>query len=390
MIVVGARVVIPKSMCAETLRSLVAMHQGVTKTRQRARVSVYWPNMDVDIANATQSCEDCTRRLPSLPSEPLKQHPQATRPFEHIHADIGTDKGRDFLVIVDSYSGWLHVVAFPDKNTTARRIIDTVRLMFSNVGAPVTFWSDNGPQFASAEFKTYLTDWGVNAVTSSPYYAASNGRGEAEINTMKSLVEGAWKSGTFNLDKFAKSLLMFRNAPRSGGASPAEVVFGKPVRDLIPAHRRSFSSEWQRSASTLEKRACRSKELQVEHFNKKTRPLTPFSIGNYVIIQHPTTKRWSTPGVVVEVGPHRDYLVKTPAGRVIRRNRRFLRRRVPMFGNPSPGQQQPHRDPDQQQPQPGPGQQQPRAEPVQQKPAVRRSARVRQPKRLHFPNEWSQ
>ena len=98
--------------------------------------------------------------------------------------------------------------------------------MFSNVGAPVTFWSDNGPQFASTEFKTFLTDWGVSAVMSSPYYAASNGRAEAEIKTMKSLIEGPWTSGTFNIDKFAKSLLMFRNAPRSGGASPAEVVFG--------------------------------------------------------------------------------------------------------------------------------------------------------------------
>ncbi|EFX77913.1 hypothetical protein DAPPUDRAFT_105685 [Daphnia pulex] len=48
-------------------------------------------------------------------------------------------------------------------------------------------------------------------------------------------------------------------------------------------------------------------------------------------MQHPISKCWSTPAVVVEIGPHRDYLLKTPAGRLFRRNRRMLRKRVPVM-----------------------------------------------------------
>jgi hypothetical protein len=118
MIVVGSRIVVPQSMRAEILRQLVTMHQGATKTRQRARTTVYWPNMDNDIANATKNCETCIKRLPSQPPVPFKRRPEPTRPFEHINADIGTLRQRNFLVMVDAFSGWPHVVAFPDTKTS--------------------------------------------------------------------------------------------------------------------------------------------------------------------------------------------------------------------------------------------------------------------------------
>ena len=38
MIVMGPRVVIPHSIRADVLRDLVQMHQGTTKTRQRAGI----------------------------------------------------------------------------------------------------------------------------------------------------------------------------------------------------------------------------------------------------------------------------------------------------------------------------------------------------------------
>ena len=72
--------------------------------RQRARLSVYWPHMDIDIANAAAACEDRISLLPSLPAEPLQRHEPASRPFEFLHPDLGEDDGRHFLVIVDHFS----------------------------------------------------------------------------------------------------------------------------------------------------------------------------------------------------------------------------------------------------------------------------------------------
>ena len=81
--------------------------------------------------------------------------------------------------MVDQFSGWPHVVAYPKINTSAKQVIEAARQFFSNVGAPVKFWSDNGPQFVAAEFKKFLEDWGIIGGTFSPHYAQSNGRAEA-------------------------------------------------------------------------------------------------------------------------------------------------------------------------------------------------------------------
>ncbi|KZR98427.1 Uncharacterized protein APZ42_006162, partial [Daphnia magna] len=146
MIVAGARVVIPAEGRQPLLQDLINMHQGATKLRQRARISVVWPGMDIDIANAAKTCPSCTEKLPSLPREPLKPHEAATRPFEQLHSDIATVNGRDFLIIADQYSGWPDDIPFPNKNTTARRVVDAVREFFiRGPGAPVNFWSDKGP-----------------------------------------------------------------------------------------------------------------------------------------------------------------------------------------------------------------------------------------------------
>jgi transposase InsO family protein len=112
--------------------------------------------MDNDISNAAANCSSCTSssRLPSQPAEPLKQHEPATRPFEQIFGDLGEEDGRMFLALVDAFSGWPHVAMFPDKHVTSRRVIDALREFFATFGAPVKFWSDNGPQFTAAEIQS--------------------------------------------------------------------------------------------------------------------------------------------------------------------------------------------------------------------------------------------
>ena len=84
----GARVVIPKALQSDLLQDLLKMHQGTTKLRQRARLPVFWPNIDAEIVSLAGACEECTSRLPSLPPEPLQPHEPASRPFEQIHVSL--------------------------------------------------------------------------------------------------------------------------------------------------------------------------------------------------------------------------------------------------------------------------------------------------------------
>ena len=52
-------------------------------------------------------------------------------------------------------------------------------------------------------------------------------------------------------------------------------------------------------------------------------------VESNVAIQHPRTKLWDTYRVVEHIGPHRHYHVRTKRGRVLIRNRHFIRRRIP-------------------------------------------------------------
>jgi hypothetical protein len=210
--------------------------------------------MDAEIVSLAGACEKCTSRLPSLPPDFLQSHKPASRPFEQIHADLCEINGRHFLIQVDSFSGWPHVVFFPDAHITSKKVINAARELFIYVVVPLKYLSDGGPQFPSVEFKQFLEEWGVSLAVSSPHFHQSNEVAEAGVKSMKKMIAGSFTSNSFDINKFGQSLLLFRNTVISGGESPAEIVINRPKRDFFPAHRRSFAAEWQKDADILEKR----------------------------------------------------------------------------------------------------------------------------------------
>lgn len=159
---------------------------------------------------------------------------------------------------------------------------------------------------------------------------------------MKKLVRGCWnhQSGTLDWDKLSAGLLIFLNTPRHNGKSPAQTIFGHPIRDTIPAHRRAFAPEWQKQADELEVECAKAAENAEIYYNKSAHPLSPIKVQDRVAVQDSRTGRWDKYGVVVETGEHRDFWIKLASGRVLRRNRKFIRKRTPMsafeVGHPTP------------------------------------------------------
>ena len=101
----------------------------------------------------------------------------------------------------------------------------------------------------------------------------------------------------------------------------AQKLFGHPVQDTLPAHRRSFAPEWQKSTSEAESLAQGTTKNSTRAYNQQARPLPDLKVGNHVAIQHPTSKLWNTYGVITAIGPYRKYFVKMQSGRVLVRNR---------------------------------------------------------------------
>ena len=223
--------------------------------------SVYWPSINSDIDNTVSSCEKCSKYLPSQQKEPILREEEPSRIFQNVSADFFQSSGRNFLVYTDRLSSWPIVYPFSRGHTTARDLIGACRKCFVDLGVPQIFRSDCGPQFSSKEFKDFLNSWGVIHRTSSPYYAQSNGHAEASVKAMKSLIAKTTQNGNINTEEFQKGLLEWRNTPNQSGRSPAEIVYGHPLRTLIPIHRSSFQRKWHDLDTEFDKRRTEEKAL---------------------------------------------------------------------------------------------------------------------------------
>ena len=216
-------------------------------------------------------------------------------------------------------------------DTTTPKLTTALRDHFCRTASPDVLWSDEGPQFTSHRFADFLRTWGVTHATSSPHYPQSNGKAEAAVKSMKKLISAAWTGRSVNWDQLTRSLLQYRNTPcRKDGLSPAQKLLGHPVQDMLPAHRRSFAPEWQRSSQAADSAAAHTSERSQATYNQHAHPLSDLQVGNHVALQNPNTKMWDIYGTITDIGPHRRYFVKTQSGRILVRNRRFIRKRSPI------------------------------------------------------------
>ena len=66
----GSRVVIPASLRASILDKLHEGHQGITKSRERAKQSVWWPQLSQRLEETVRNCTICYKHKPTT-VEPL-------------------------------------------------------------------------------------------------------------------------------------------------------------------------------------------------------------------------------------------------------------------------------------------------------------------------------
>ena len=234
---------------------------------------------------------------------------EPTRPFQIVGSDFFSYGNREYLAYVDRASGWVSVICFNEIGVSTKEMIPYVRKLFVEFGIPEKFESDQGSQFGSGEFQSFLNQWGVEWTPSSPHYPQSNGLAESSVKKLKNLIAKIVDTeGRLVIASLDKGLLELRNTPGSNGLSPAQMVFGQDLRSVLPSIRSSLLKENKRN-----------------YYNQNSRPLMELKVGSQVRIQDEDTKRWNKIGTIIKVGQHRKYLMELSNGRRIRRNRKFIR-----------------------------------------------------------------
>ena len=340
VILYNDRVVVPASLRHIVLSALHAAHQGTSAMERRARATVFWPGMTRDIHDVRNSCAHCNRNAPSQAAPPpMPAHPPAT-PFEQVFADYFNYGGRNFLVIGDKFSGWADVFGTSTGSSIsgAAALVRLLRSYFGVFGVPDEISTDGGPEFTASATETFLKTWGVNHRVSSAYFPQSNGRAEVAVKSAKRMLrDNVSPDGDLNNDSFLRALLQLRNTPDPDcGMSPAEVVFGRPLRDAFSFvnrlakysnHfvRRTWRETWKAKEDALRLRAGRNAVA----LKRNSHPLPALNCGDRVFIQNQAGNyplKWDKVGTIMEVLTFDRYVVKVcGSGRLTTRNRRFLR-----------------------------------------------------------------
>ena len=217
VILKGQRVVVPAIMKAEMLQLIHEGHLGIEKCKRRARDILYWPNMNQDVYDTVSHCDVCQEYRYAQPQQPLQMHERPDRPWAKVACDIFYLKQVPYLLTVDYYSHYPEIALLT--NESSRQVITHLKSLFARYGIPSCCVSDGGPQFASAEFKQFAKDWGIEHKMSSPYYPRSNGLAENAVKVVKRLLGKAADRGE---DKYL-ALLAYRSSPLETGKSPAEL-----------------------------------------------------------------------------------------------------------------------------------------------------------------------
>ncbi|XP_058031613.1 uncharacterized protein K02A2.6-like [Ahaetulla prasina] len=308
----GNRVVAPAALRAPILNSLHNAHPGIVRMKALARSYVWWPKLDSDIELWIGKCQLCQSSRPAPAAAPVREWDTPRSPWSRIHLDFaGPYQGQTFLVLVDAYSRWVELAQM--KSTTAEATIRVLERIFATHGLPDIVVSDNGPQFTSASFQSFLARHGIRHAPTAPFHPAANGRAERAVRSAKEalakLVSGDWR------DKIATYLLAQHTTPcPTTNRCPAELLMGRHLRTVLDRLHPEYSPE-KPPDSTSGARA--------------------FQVGDWVYAQHfGGDPRW-LPGQIEEVTGPRSYRVQLEDGRMWRRHVGQLRRHMPPSNVPS-------------------------------------------------------
>ncbi|KAL8573728.1 hypothetical protein ACOMHN_019002 [Nucella lapillus] len=278
IILKGQRAVVPKSLQSVYIMILHKGHMGPERTRKLSSDVVFWPQMRQDIESAVSRCSVCNSLQNHQQKQPLINHPVPDLPWVNLSADIFEWNNCQYLVVVDSFSGWFEFELLP--NMSSSSVISTCKRLFATHGIPEKLMTDNGAQFTSREFELFTKQWNFTHITSSPRYPHSNGLAENAVKQVKQLLE---KSKTGNSD-IMLGLLNLRNTPRDGMGSPAQRLLSRRTRTTLPTSQKLLKPKTINTAKVCQQ-LKKVRQQQKKSHDKSARDLRPLQPGEVIRMQ---------------------------------------------------------------------------------------------------------
>lgn len=286
------KIVLPEELRTKAIESAHQGHMGIGSTKRILRDHFWWPGMSSEVESFIKRCETCLLLSKKNPPIPLTNRELPYGPWEILQIDFFTDKEfgfGEFLVIVDTYSRYLHVIEM--KHMDADSTITALHKIFADWGYPLVLQSDNGPPFQSDKFVQTWENKGIKIRKSIPLCPQSNGAVERQNEGIKralsaSKLDGVnWRQA---LNKYVHMHNKVRPLTRLG-VTPFELLVGWKFRGTFPGL-------WKTQASPeLDREDIREKDAYSKLESKKNADFrrnakdSDLAVGDKVILTQ--TKR---------------------------------------------------------------------------------------------------
>ena len=211
-----------------------------------------------------------------------------------------------YLLIVDFTSKFPIVRKL--KSMKAKHVGSHFSEGFGEHGWPDTLVTDNGPCYASHDFKQLMLDMSVNHITSSPHYPQSNGY----VQIVKNLFVKAHEEGM----DYQKALMIYRNTPLDDNlTSPMQILQGRTVRSDLPM---SYAAKVKFGLASGQPPLLRTEKNECA-------PTHDYKLNQYVMYLDPVSNKWFPATIVCLLNAKRSYLIRTPEGVKYRKIQQHLK-----------------------------------------------------------------
>ena len=231
-------------------------------------------------------------------------------PWTKLASDIFHFQNDSYLLIVDFTSRFPIVRKL--KSMKAKHVGSHFSEVFGEYGWPDTLLTDNGPCYASHEFKQLMLDMSVNHITSSPHYPQSNWLAEKYVQIVKNLFIKAHEEGT----DYQKALMIYRNTPLDDNlTSPMQILQGRTARSDLPM---SYAAKVKFGLASGQPSLLRTEK------NERA-PTHDYKLKQDVMYLDPVSNKWFQATIVRLLSVKRSYLIRTPEGVEYRKTQQHLK-----------------------------------------------------------------
>ena len=266
------------------------------KSKLLGQTLVYWPNWNSDIEMTCQNCTLC-RENQSMLANVLKFQVKASSPGEIYGIDVAEIHGRSHIVCVNYFTCCIFERELQSLHSTD--VIEALKSMFCDVGAPDKIISNNARYFTSKEFEDFTMRWSIHHIISSPRFPHGNAHAEKAVHVVKQIYMKA--------DDVKLALLLLKRKPITNHRNvfqepPAKLFYGRQLKAHLPV---------------------KPKPAVIQNFDEDATSEVPipskYSIGDEIWVKLDANTKWM-PSKIKQVLPNQSYSIKMMDGRIFRRN----------------------------------------------------------------------